>query len=227
MKEIFLIILFTASFITGPFAQNLPEGYILQYEQNFSNSKSLADFKFNLPESWGVFKSGGNFYLQFTGCNTRSSLTSLPANIALLNNRIFGDFVLEANVMPDADTSGIREICIFLGLKDSSQFYHILLTDSINDNNHGIFLMKNSLVTKLTKDDNTTVTWKENKWQKIRVERNIVKRTIRVFIDDMTRPVMQTTDYELVMGYVGFGSVKCPGRIDNIKIWAPTVIPDS
>jgi hypothetical protein len=208
------------------FAQQLPDGYILQYEQNFSKSKSLTDFSFNLPGSWGIFKSNGNFYLQFAGCNASLTQTSLPGNIAILKNRIFGDFVLEANVMPDADTSGIREICVFLGLKDTSKFYYTVLTSSNNAHNQGIFLKKNSMVTKLTNNNDILVSWKENKWQKIRIERDIVKRTIRVFLDNMILPVMQITDYELVMGYIGFGSLKCSGRIDNIKIWAPTVIPD-
>jgi len=212
--------------IHSAFTQQVPDGYILQYEQNFSNNKSLNDFRYNLPDSWGILKSNGNYYLQFAGYDAALTQSLLPGNIAILKNRIFGDFVLEANVMPDADSLGNREICFFLGLKDTSRFYFTVLTGSNNAHYQGIFLMKNSFVKKITNNNDILVTWKENKWQKIRIERNIIKRTIRVFLDDMTLPVMQTTDYELVMGYIGFGSLKCSGRIDNIKIWAPTVIPD-
>jgi hypothetical protein len=70
------------------------------------------------------------------------------------------------------------------------------------------------------------VNWKVNKWQKLRLERNIVRRSILVFVDDMLHPVLQVKDYELVMGQVGLGSVSTPARFDNIKIWAPTVIPN-
>jgi hypothetical protein len=226
MKAFACLSISTLLTIHAAFAQQLPDGYILQYEQNFSNNKSLTDFRYNVPESWGIYKSNGNFYLQFSGYNKISSQTLLPGNIAILKNRIFGDFVLEASVMPDADTSGNREICVFLGLKDTSKYYYAILNSNNNVHDQGIYLKKNSSVIKLTKNNDIPLTWKENKWHKIRIERNIIKRTIRVFLDDMTVPVMQATDYELVMGYVGFGSLRCPGRIDNIKIWAPTVIPD-
>jgi hypothetical protein len=38
--------------------------------------------------------------------------------------------------------------------------------------------------------------------------------------------VITTHNPELIMGYIGFGSISGQGRIDNIKIWAPTSIPE-
>jgi hypothetical protein len=42
----------------------------------------------------------------------------------------------------------------------------------------------------------------------------------------MKKPVMTTRNPVLVMGYIGFGSFASAGRIDNIKVWAPTSIPE-
>jgi hypothetical protein len=216
------------SLLTGVLcpAQRLPEGYILQYQQNFSNNKSLLGFRFNRTNTWGLFNLKGDFFLQASEIQGTGPSTSLPQNLAVLNNRIFGDFILEANVMPVYDSTGSGELCLFLGLKDLTRYYCVQLADKCDSVHHGIFVMKNSVITKLTQAGETPVKWKQNAWQKVRLERNIVQRTIRVYLDDMNKPVLLTKDYELVMGYIGFGSWNCQVRFDNIRIWAPTVIPE-
>lgn len=208
------------------YTQQFPEGHILQYQQGFGGNQSLSDFSVSNAATWGIFNSGGNYYLQFAEAPVNLSAPDLPCNLAILNNRIFGDFVLEADVMPEAGTNGISEVCLFLGFKDKSKYYYVQLANRCDSSNHGIFVVKNSLTTRLTGPGEQPVTWNGNKWHKIRLERNIVKRTIAVYLDDMKHPVLQTKDYELVMGSVGFGSFTGPGRIDNIKIWAPTVISE-
>jgi len=207
-------------------AQKLPEGHILQYQQSFNHGNSLSDFMFDIPASWGIFSASGNYYLQCTGANNSVYATSLPANIAVISDKIFGDFVLEANVMPEADTNGFRETCLFLGMKDKNRYYYVQLASQCDSAHHGIYLVKNSVPSRLTGISEKAISWKDNKWHKLRLERNIVKRTILVFVDDMIHPVMQIKDYELVMGMVGLGSFTSPCRFDNIKIWAPTVISE-
>ena len=204
-------------------SQVIPEGYLLQYQQNFSGSKVLGDFKVENPMKWGIFKSSANFYLQ---CSSGDSATAFPSNIAVLNNKVFGDFILEANVMPQADSSGNAEICVFLGMRDLSRYYYVNLSNRSDTLNHGIFLVKNLANTKLTGDSAHIVSWNENKWHKVRIERNIVRRTIIVYFDDMTLPLMQVKDYELVMGSIGVGTYLGPARFDNLTIWSPTVISE-
>jgi hypothetical protein len=216
-----LMLIFFCAFAN---AQKLPEGHILQYQQNFSDEKSLSDFSFDHAASWGIFSANGNYYLQCTGAKDTLGNTSLPAHIAVLRNKIFGDFILEADVMPESDTSGFGEACLFLGMKDMTRYYYIQLASVSDSARHGIYLVKNSVLSKLTEISEEAVAWKANKWHKLRLERNIVKRTIRVYVDDMIHPVLQIKDYELVMGMVGLGSFASPGRFDNLKIWAPTVI---
>ena len=43
--------------------------------------------------------------------------------------------------------------------------------------------------------------------------------TIKLFFDDMSQPIMETTDTHFVDGYIGFGSFDDNGMIDNIKLW--------
>lgn len=150
--------------------------------------------------------------------------SDLPSNIAVLSNKVFGDFIFEANVMPVTDTNGFGEFCLFLGMKDYSKYYCVQLANKSDSVCHGVYLIKNSIAQKITGIYPEGVTWKEKKWHKVRLERNIVRRTITVFLDDMSTPVFQVKDYELVMGLVGVGSFGSPCRFDNISIWSQTVI---
>jgi hypothetical protein len=202
-------------------AQNIPEGYLLQYQQNFSDGKALADFKVENPDKWGIFKNKTNLFLQ---CSSADSITDLPLNIAVLINRFFGDFILEADVMPGNDTDAVKDICLFLGLRNPSKYYFVQLSNLDDSSHNGIFLVKNSTSRRLTDDAVRQVTWNTDKWHHVRLERNIIRRTIVIYFDNMTLPFMQVKDYELVMGSVGFGSFTGSARIDNIKIWAPTVL---
>lgn len=226
MKAFPLMIVLAAFLAPATSAQQIPEGYILQYQQNFSAGKSLGDFQFTTLRKWGLQTSKGNYYLQLSDENPANGIPSPPQNLAVLKNHIFGDFILEADIMPYADQSGFKEACLFLGLKDTTKYYYIHLpaeTDSIRP---AIYVLKNALVKRLTENDIPSLAWTEDKWHKVRIERNIVSRTIRVFVDNMTMPLMYIKDYELVMGSIGFGSAKCGARFDNISIWAPTVIQE-
>src|SRR5512145_3329463 len=79
------------------YTQNVPEGYLLQYQQNFSAGKALSDFTVENPDRWGIFKGNNNFYLQ---CSPADSQMLFPSNVAVLSNHIFGDFILEVDIMP-------------------------------------------------------------------------------------------------------------------------------
>ncbi len=226
MKKYIPFIILSIIIVPSSLAQKFPGGYILQYQQTFNDTKSLADFRVGNPELWGIHKTGSNFYLQFEGPAGSGVRTSLPQNLAILNKRIFGDFVLEADVMPRLDTLDFGEICLFLGIRDQNRYYCIQLASRCDSLTHGIYMVKDSIMKKLTPSDVLPVTWKKDKWLKVRLERDIVKRTILVYAGDMDKPLLQAKDFELIMGSIGFGSFAGAGQIDNIRIWAPTVISE-
>jgi hypothetical protein len=224
MKSLLFLILFIGLHIPLMVAQAIPDGYILQYGQNFSSNKGIQDFSFSWPSVWVITRLQGNYFLQSTP-QAPGDFRSIspPPNRAILKNRVFGDFVLEADVMP-VPGEAPQEICLFLGLKDSTRYYFVLLSTDPASDLPGIYLVKNSLCSKLTVRSHSPGALKTNTWQKIRIERNIVKRTIRVFTGTPAQMVMEVTDYELVMGSLGFGSLYSAARFDNLSVWAPTMI---
>jgi hypothetical protein len=222
MKSVILLPVFLL-LVSVSIAQKAPDGYIQQYTQGFQTIRSLDDFDFNYALSWGISKTKENSFLKLNHLQN-GTIQASPQNRAIFSKYIFGDFILEAEVMPLTDTSPNAELCIFLGFKDSTGYYCITLFTEYEKNLQGIFLMKDSMITQL-QTINNPIFLHNNTWQKIRVERNIVKRTILVYISDMNKPVLEVKDYELIMGKVGFGSVNNRFCVDNILIMAPTVIP--
>ena len=227
MKSFLFWILSILLFDPHLLSQTIPEGYILQYGQKFENKKCLADFRFSNPSQWELFKLQSNYFLLFNQQNGSVPQTLyLPPNKAILKNRIYGDFLLEADVLPGDNEVTSGEFCLFLGMKDSTKYYFILLSTDPGNEIQGIYLVKNSNCTKLSLKTSSARPLVLNAWQKIRVERNIVKRTIRVFAGDMEKPLLEVKDYELVMGSLGFGSLNSQACFDNLSIWAPTMIEE-
>lgn len=220
--RIVLFALLASCIFLHTYSQPIPEGYLLQYQQDFSNSKSLSDFTFNRPWLGSIAGQGKHAHLTFIGSDT---LHMFPVNMAVIKNKVFGDFILEAEV-PALKNNAENDGCLFLGIRDSSKYYFIQLTQR-DSAGPGIFLVRDSVITPLAVIEESTDNFTATAAYKIRLERNIVKRTIKVFINNMDTPLLMARDYELVMGSLGFGSISGSARFDNIKIWAPTVITDA
>ena len=77
----------------------------------------------------------------------------------------------------------------------------------------------------IAKETSPGVTWGEDTWHKIRVERTLADGMIKVYFDDMTKPIQWAQDKTFGVGYIGFGSFDDLGKIDNIKIYGPLVEP--
>ncbi len=225
MKLHSLILIFALLITYNSWSQNIPEGYILLYEQNFSSAKALNDFNFSNPKAWGISKTGNSYYLHFQTDTSYKPRVVSPSTIGILNNFVFGDFILEADLMPLGTDSILNEICIYLSFKDSLQYYYVQLASMTNENTHGVFLVNRSPQIKISSDSIENPGFYKETWYKLRIERDIIQRTIKVFCNNMKTPVLESRNYELVMGYIGFGAFSGSGCVDNIKIWAPTYIP--
>lgn len=220
--SVFLIIFFLFSLQAK--TQNIPAGYMLQYEQNFSSTRALNDFRFSSPQSWGISQINNNYYLQLRSDTIYRPAAFSPGTIGILNNFVFGDFIMEVDLLTFGSEENTKELCVLAAIRDSLQYYYIQLSGIADSSSNGIFLVNEAAGKNITSVNPEPFVWNENKWHHLRIERNIVQRTIHVYYDDMSNPLMVSKDYELVMGYVGFGSFTGSGGVDNIRIWAPTSI---
>lgn len=203
-------------------SQSIPEGYILQYQQDFSDEKSLNDFRFNNPEIWNIKTENKNKFLHVTNDLPDSLKTS---EFALIEKFIFGDFIFEADIMlPDWQKSEGASF-FNIGIRDSAHYYSAVFKAALEGSNPDILITNGILPVKsVAEGDILNKVLTENKWHKIKIERNIVDRTIFIFIDEVKTPLLMTKDRTFVMGYIGFGAKNSGFKIDNIKIWSQTAI---
>jgi hypothetical protein len=199
-----------------------PVGYVLQYEQSFHLPGSVNDFRSasNLLPKLG--RENDNLYLRISSICDTAKIAWQPCNLTILNNQVYGDFILEADFIPAISSTHIKDIGFLLSLKNDSVYYCVRLSNDPQSN--GAFIKKNAPIRKLNGPNPCPMDWKNKQWHKVRIERNIVKRTLAVFLDNQTQPVVHLKDFELIMGSIGFASFTGTIGIDNIKIWAPTVI---
>jgi hypothetical protein len=206
----------------------IPEGYKLQYEQKFDSRAALGDLVFSDPRAWRFAKDGDNGSLELHGKSDYNPRDRSPFNIALVADKVFGDFVLDLELQSTVKPYPHQDMCVFFGFEATNRFYyaHIAVRpDPVKAESHAhdIFIVKNAPRLAIAKEVSAGVTWGENEWHKIRIERRIADGSIKVYFDDMTRPIMHGEDKTFSTGCIGFGSFDDTGKIDNVKIWAPSV----
>lgn len=206
--------------------QGIPKGYKLQYEQNFEKPASLKDFCFTDPKAWRFSKDGDNTALELFGKSKYNPKHRSPFNIALLADRVFGDFVLDVELMSTVKPYAHQDMCLFFGFQATNKFYytHIAVKpDPIKAESHAhdIFIVNDAPRLATAKEVSNGVTWGDNTWHKVRLERKLAEGTIKVYFDDMSKPIMTGTEKTFGAGYIGFGSFDDMGKVDNIKIYSP------
>ena len=232
----FIILLLNTAMAIATLSQNIPEGYILQYQQDFSGENPINDLRSDDFQFWTIGSSSGNKYLLFNhrmdvdstkyshGGDVDSPACS-PLNICLIKNYIFGDFIIEASLM-QSGVSADGGIWILFGIKDSLKYYCVDVSSTDEGQNKGLFVVEDAQPVQIPCNQYRNIRWNPGKWHKVRIERNIVDTSVRVFFDDMKEPYLVTKDRTFIMGYIGFGSGAGEWRIDNIKIWSQTSIPE-
>jgi len=200
-----------------PEPAGVPPGFVLHYRQDFERKTDRNDFVFSDDAPW-VWNREGT--LDLVGPSRYAPPHRSPLSIALLRHLRFDDFVLEADVMQTGREYGHRDLCLFFGFVDGANYYYAHLATAPDRNAHNVFLVNEADRRPLTPAPARGVDWGEAEWHHVRLER--WQGRIRVFLDDLTTPVLEAYDLTHGLGAVGFGSFDDVGRIDNVRIWAAT-----
>lgn len=201
----------------------IPAGYQLQYEQSFDSPEALKQFVFSDAKAWRHAKDGENGSLELFGKSDYNPKDRSPFNIALIADRSFSDFVMDVELQSTVKPYGHQDMCLFYGFEATNRFYYTHIAVAADPHAHNIFIVNDAPRTAIAKETTKGVTWGENQWHKVRIERNTAAGTIKVYFDDFTKPIMVAEDKTFASGCVGFGSFDDKGKVDNVKIWAPSM----
>ncbi len=205
------------------FAADVPAGYKLVYEQQFSDASALNGFRFTDPAAWSFAKTNEISALALVKQSQYKPGVRSPVNIALIADKVFGDFVLEADLIQTGKEYGHRDMCLFFGFQSPTNFYYTHIATAADPNAHNVFIVNGTPRKNFAKETTKGVNWGLGIWHKVRLERNVAAGTIKVYFDDLTKPIMVAEDKTFGSGQIGFGSFDDTGMVDNIRIWAPSV----
>lgn len=213
-------ILLLASLSSSLLAAGFPAGFKLLHEQSFDSPESLKTFVMTDPAAWVISKEEkGGGALELVKQSKYQPPVRSPVNIALISEKVFGDFILEADLIQTGREYGHRDMCLFFGFQRPGQFYYAHIASKADPNAHNIFRVNDLPRTNIAQRTTTGADWGLNIWHKVRLERDTGAGTIKVYFDDMKEPIMVAEDKTFGAGRIGFGSFDDTGKIDNVKIW--------
>ncbi len=203
----------------GLYAQSgVPEGYELVYSQDFTDASVLDDFTFSDQRAWAYGAGDWRGYLDLKGGGRYKPKHRSPLNIALIDDLLLADFVLEVEAWQTGREYGHRDLSLFFGFEGPNRYYYAHLATEPDDRAHNIFLVDNADRTPMGAIPDEGVDW-DRGWKRVRVERQ--DGSLRVYFDGEKQPTVSTDRDPLGWGRVGFGSFDDTGRFSKVRIWAP------
>ena len=200
--------------MTPIFSQELP----LIYENDFETIGSILDFDFTDSNAWRIQTLENNNTLElFQQSNYEPSVRS-PFNIAMINQFEIDNFNMEVDLLQTGRKYGHRDMCLFFGIKDPSNFYYVHIASASDENAHSIFIVNDEARRSIATFRTEGIKWGQEK-HRVRLVRDIESGLIEFYFDDMETPIMRAEDHHFLSGHVGFGSFDDVGEIDNIKVW--------
>ncbi|NQT82896.1 hypothetical protein HQ563_07730 [bacterium] len=164
-----------------------------------------------------VAEEDNHVYSLFKGSKYSPPVRS-PLNFSLVKEITVSDFVFEAKLKSTNEEYGHRDLCLFFGYQDASHFYYVHLGSKADANANSIFIVNGEPRVSIAKTRTSGTKW-DDKYHLVRVVRNVKNGNIKVFFDDMKKPVMTASDKTFAWGRLGLGSFDDTGNFDDVRVW--------
>ena len=201
----------------------LPAGYRGLYEQRFNRPSAMRDFVMTDANAWKLVKDAKVSALVLATQSQYKPAVRSPVNIALIADDVFSDFILEVDLIQTGKEYGHRDMCLFFGFQSPTNFYYAHIATAADQNAHNVFIVNGAPRTNIARETTQGVKWGLGVWHKVKLERKVADGSIKIYFDDMLKPIMVAEDKTFPSGYVGFGSFDDTGMVDNIKIWGASL----
>lgn len=187
----------------------------LVFESDFSGD--LSAWTMTDPKAWKIDEDEGDKRLSLFGKSDYEPEVRSPYNIARVKDVEVSDFVLDVDAKQTGREYGHRDLCFFFGYQDPSHFYYVHLATKADAHANSIFLVNGAPRVSIAQKRTDGTDWSQG-FHHIRIERNTESGSIKVYFNDMEKPVMETVDKTFLTGSIGLGSFDDTGNFDNIKI---------
>ncbi|NNE92090.1 MAG: hypothetical protein HKN23_10620 [Verrucomicrobiales bacterium] len=198
----------------------------LLFQSAFTNG-DLSKWEPVNPEGWKITKlEDKNHVLENTGKTGYKPPHRSPRNIALLKDVVVGDFVLTARVQTNQESRGHRDMCLFFGHQDASNFYYVHLGEKRDDHSNQIFIVDDAPRIKISEKSTEGTPWVDGKWHRVKIVRKVDDGLIEVYFDDMKTPTHVAHDKTFTRGRIGLGTFDDLGLWDDVELRGKAVKPE-
>ncbi len=169
------------------------------------------------PNSWKVLETpAGRVYSLFEQSKYQPPHRS-PVNIAILEDLVVGDFVLEARLQSTVKDYNHRSLVLVFGYQDPAHFYYVHFGKKTDDHANQVFIVNDAPRVKISTRTTPGTAW-DDAWHQVKITRNAGDGAIAVYFDDMQEPVMTATDSTFAWGQIGIGAFDDLGNFDDITL---------
>lgn len=190
----------------------------VRVEVDLAAHEAPEQFYFSDPSVWDVIALDDRRALELKGPSTYKPPHRSPLAIALLKTPVFTDVTVTAELQQTGREYGHRDLCLFFGFASKDRFYYTHLATTPDANAHNVFLVDGAARRNLLPPQESGVVWGTDVRHQVRLERRAATGLIRVFFDDMDKPILEVVDRTIGAGRVGFGSFDDTGRFSNIVV---------
>ncbi len=199
------------------------EGMPLIFSEDFENGADR--WEPTDADAWKVTEDNGNHVYSLYGKSDYDPPVRSPLNYSLIKDLWVSDFVLELKAEQTGREYGHRDLCLFYNWQDPAHFYYTHIASRSDPHANSIFLVNNEPRVSIAKERNKGTKWIDDKYHTIRIVRKTDEGTIKVYFDDMSKPIMIAEDKTFTVGRIGVGSFDDTGNFDNIRIWGVKAKP--
>jgi hypothetical protein len=170
------------------------------------------------PQGWRIEEiDGRKVYNQHKKQSNYNPPHRSPYNFSLVKDLKVTDFVLTAKVKSTVPEYGHRDACLFFGFQAPDKYHYVHFATKGDDRANQIFIVNGAPREKISETTSPGVKWTDG-WHTLRVERTVEDGKIRVYFDDLEKPIMTATDKTFTWGQVGIGS------FDDTTIWSEVTV---
>lgn len=224
-----LTVILTACLASTAMGAQMP----VVFQEDFEGENPLAKWEPMDPSAWKIIaqarpepgRSDGNKVLSmFKDSKFRPKVRS-PRNFALIKGLVVGDFVMTLKMQSLTKDYGHRDLCLFFGYQSPTRYHYVHMALRADAHAHSIFIVDGKPRVTIIKERTKGLVWGDA-WHTVKLERDTKAGTIKVYFDDMAKPIMLAVDKRLIWGRLGVGSFDDEGNYDDIVIRGIKVEPD-
>ena len=216
----YFLIALVYAFSQSTHAQEVPFFYQKVYSQEFSSTNALNDFYTGIDSSaWEIHPT--HRYVSRIANVFQDSLLE-NRGMLLLDKHAVGDFTLKTSIHLGNNKDTLCRTGIVFGFNDFKNYYYLNLRKGQDSLQVSVYTITSS--EKKLKMEKSFAYGKSS--IQIGLHRDIVKKSIEVWINNSKIPQLTVFDRTLIKGYIGYISDTKLFRIYNLTVWAPASIPE-